>query len=53
MSTEVQRVPARCAKRPWCSLSGMAARRSFGDEVVDHHPLYRSECDAYDSAVTD
>jgi glutamine synthetase len=26
----------------------------LGDEVVDHYShFYRSECDAYDSAVTD
>ncbi len=53
-SAEVQRVPTTLREAVTVFAASESARRLLGDDVVDHYAhFYRSECNAYDSAVTD
>ena len=53
-SADIQRVPTSLREAVTVFSASESARRLLGDEVVEHYSnFYRSECDAYDSAVTD
>jgi glutamine synthetase len=51
---ELPRVPSTLRDANELFAKSAFAKKSFGAEVVEHYAhFYRSECDAYDKAVTD